>query len=361
MVSCVLEKVGGKCGAKARCLVVAVVAVIAVLSISAQAAKPAAYIETVKTVNDAEISFRMVPIPAGTFTMGSPASEPNRADDEGPQHEVRVDPFYLCSTEATIELFMAYYTETVSAKRDFIETQEAKKDAETAEGVDAISGPTPVYGDLSMGYGSKHPAIGMTWHNANNFCLWLSKKTGKKYRLPTEAEWEYAARAGTSNAFGLPGDPKEQESFAVAVHGDRGTLVGVVTTEHVMNDYAWYDATADSETNEVGKKKPNARGLYDMTGNVREWVSDFYSPTAYAEAAKNSPAVNPKGPKTGELHVARGGDYSCTVMDLRCAARHFEQKWWRMGDPQIPKSIWWLPEMDIIGFRVACSIEDEKE
>ena len=337
MVSCVVEKTSRRCGAKVKCLVVVAVAAIVLLNVSANAAKPAAYIETVKTANDAEISFRMVPIPGGTFTMGSPDSEPNHAEDEGPQHQVRLDPFYLCWTETTIDLFMAYYQETVSAKRDFIETQEAKKDTEQADDVDAISGPTPVYGDLSMGYGPRHPAIGMTWHNANNFCLWLSRKTGKKYRLPTEAEWEYACRAGTTNVFGTTNDPE------------------------TMKDYAWYEATADSETTEVGKKKRNPFGLHDIAGNVREWVSDFYSPTAYAEAAKKSPAVNPKGPKTGELHVARGGDYSSPIGELRCAARHLEQKWWRMGDPQIPKSIWWLPEMDIIGFRVARSIEDAEK
>jgi formylglycine-generating enzyme required for sulfatase activity len=315
---------------------VAAIAIVAILTASSWAAKPAAYIETVKTANGTEISFRMVPIAGGIFMMGSPDGEPNRAEDEGPAHQVRVDPFYVCWTETTIELFTAYYQETVSAKRDFIETQEAKKDAEQKADVDAISGPTPVYGDLSMGDGPKHPAIGMTWHNANNFCLWLSKKTGKKYRLPTEAEWEYACRAGKADVFGATDDPAK------------------------MRDYAWYEATADSETSEVAKKKPNAFGLYDMAGNVREWVSDFYSPTAYAEAAKKNPAVNPKGPETGKLHVARGGDYSSSVGELRCAARHFEQKWWRMGDPQIPKSIWWLPEMDIIGFRVARSIETEK-
>ena len=342
MVSYVVEKPGDKRGAKVdlkvKYLVTLGVAVaaLALLNASSQAAKPAAYIETVKTANDTEISFRMVPIPGGTFTMGSPDSEPNHQDDEGPQREVSLDPFYMCWTEMTLDLFMAYYQETVSAKRDFMETQEAKKDAEHPGAVDAISGPTPVYGDLSMGYAPRHPAIGMTWHNANNFCLWLSKKTDKKYRLPTEAEWEYACRAGTTNIFGTTNDPEK------------------------MKDYAWYEATADSETTEVGKKKRNAFGLYDMSGNVREWVSDFYSPTAYKETAQKSPAVNPKGPKTGKLHVARGGDYSSYVDELRCAARHLEQKWWRMGDPQIPKSIWWLPEMDIIGFRVARSIETEK-
>ena len=336
MISRVLEKVEARHRVEARYLMVAAVVIVALLNVSIQAAKPAAYIETIKTANGTEISFRMVSIPGGTFTMGSPSGEPNRADDEGPQHEVRLDPFYLCRTETTLDLFMAYYQETVSAKRDFMETQQAKKDAEQPGDVDAISGPTPVYGDLSMGYAPSHPAIGMTWHNANNFCLWLSKKTGKDYRLPTEAEWEYACRAGTTDVFGTTNDPEK------------------------MRDYAWYEATADSETSEVGKKKPNAFGLYDMAGNVREWVSDFYSPTAYAEAAKKNPAVNPKGPETGQLHVARGGDYSSSVGDLRCAARHLEQKWWRMGDPQIPKSIWWLPEMDIIGFRVARSIKTEE-
>ncbi len=342
MVSRVVDKVGGKgrvkVNRKVKFLVImaVAVAVLALSSTSSQAAKPKAYIETVKTVNDAEISFRMVPIPGGTFSMGSPDSEPNHKADEGPQHQVRLDPFYMCWTEMTLDLFLAYYQETVSAKKDFMETQEAKKDAEKAGGVDAISGPTPVYGDLSMGYAPRNPAIGMTWHNANNFCLWLSKKTGKKYRLPTEAEWEYACRAGTTNIFGTTNDPEK------------------------MKDYAWYEVTADSETSEVGKKKRNAFGLYDMSGNVREWVSDFYSPTAYAEAAKKTPAVNPKGPKTGKLHVARGGDYRSSVDELRCTSRHLEQKWWRMGDPQIPKSIWWLPEMDIIGFRVARSIETEK-
>jgi formylglycine-generating enzyme required for sulfatase activity len=277
----------------------------------------------------------MVLIPSGSFLMGSPAGQPGRGDDEGPQHKVRLDAFYLCTTETTIELFLAYYQETVSAKKDFVVVQQAKKNTEQASGddVDAITGPTPVYGDMTMGYAEKHPAIGMTWHNAMTFCRWLSKKTGKVYRLPTESEWEYACRTGTTNVFGFGNAPEK------------------------IGDFAWYEATADSETYEVGKKKPNAWGLYDMSGNVHEWVYDFYSPTAYKEAAKKSPAVNPKGPKTGKVHVARGGDYSSSVEELRCAARAFEEKWWRSGDPQIPKSIWWLPEMDFIGFRVAKSIE----
>jgi sulfatase modifying factor 1 len=304
---------------------------------ASQQTHPKKYTETVTTENGEKISFDMVLIPGGTFLMGSPANEAGRQDHEGPQHKVSLDAFYLCPTETTIELFMAYYSETVSAKKDFITVQETKKNTEQAdaEDVDAITGPTPVYGDATMGYGERNPAIGMTWHNAVTFCKWLSLKSGKEYRLPTEAEWEYACRAGTTDAFGCGDTPDK------------------------LADYAWYKATADNETSEIGKKEPNAWGLYDMLGNVREWVYDFYSPNAYKETAAKSPAVNPQGPNTGKVHAARGGDYSSPADELRCAARGFEEDWWRSGDPQIPKSMWWLPEMDVIGFRVARSVDTE--
>ena len=289
---------------------------------------PKKYTETITSKTGDKISFEMVPIPGGEFLMGSPKSETGRKDDEGPQHKVRLDPFYLCTTEATLDLFLAYYEETVQQKRDDL-TEEA--------GVDAMTGPTPVYGDLTMGHGHRYPALGMTWHNAMNVCKWLSEKSGKKYRLPTEAEWEYAGRAGNKNAF----------SFG----SDAGQLV----------NYAWYEDNSEIELHEVAKKKPNAWGLYDMMGNVCEWVYDFYSPTAYAEAAKHNPAVNPKGPKEGKVHVARGGTWESPAEKLRCAARAFEEPYWRSMDPQMPKSIWWLPEMDFIGFRVARSIDPKEK
>ena len=296
---------------------------------------PKKYTEAITTKSGEKIGFEMVLIGGGSFLMGSPAGQAGRKDDEGPQHEVCLKPFYLCTTETTIELFLAYYEETVSAEKDpFAAEEEEKKTEQGSEAdVDAITGPTPVYGELTMGYGKKHPGMGMTWHNAMTFCKWLSKKSGKQYRLPTEAEWEYACRAGSTSVFGFGDDPKQ------------------------LKDYAWYEETADFETNEVTRKKPNAWGLYDMLGNVREWVYDFYSSAAYKEAAEKKPAINPKGPKTGTVHVARGGDYNSSAEELRCAVRSFEEKWWRSGDPQIPKSKWWLPEMDFIGIRVARTIE----
>jgi sulfatase modifying factor 1 len=312
---------------------VALLALVAVTIASAAGNEaPKKYTETITAKDGSKLSLDMVLIPGGTFTMGSPAGEADRAEHEGPQRQVQVAPFYLCTTETTIDLFLAYYQETGTAKKDFVETETAQKEERPKDGVNAITGPTPVYGDMTMGYSKKHPSIGGTWHNAMTFCQWLSQKTGKQYRLPTEAEWEYAARAGTSTPF------------------------GVAESAEGLEDYAWFADNSDMEPHAVATKKPNAWGLYDMQGNVREWVQDFYNPTGYELPFKENPA----GPKEGKVHVARGGYYDSPAGELRCAARGFEEDWWRMNDPQIPKSKWWLPQIDCIGFRVACEVPKGK-
>jgi len=299
---------------------------------------PKKYTETVISKGGEKLSFEMVLIPEGSFLKGSPKAEQGRKDNEGPQHEVRLQPFYLCTTETTYELFAVYYEETVQEQRDDLTVEETDKSKSgSSEDLDAITGPTPIYGDPTMGMGGgKHPAIGATWHNATTFCRWLSMKTGKKYRLPTEAEWEYAARAGAKAAYFFGESPGK------------------------LKEYAWFEANSDQMTQEVARKKPNPWGLYDMLGNVREWVYDFYSPTAYAEDAKKNPSVNPMGPTGGKVHVARGGDWDSLDEDLRCAAKTFEEDWWRFQDPQMPKSKWWLPQMDFIGFRIAMSVEPSR-
>ena len=284
---------------------------------------PNRYTATITTEWGDEISFEMTLIPGSTFLMGSPEEEEGRDEDEGPRHEVRLPPYYLATKETTLELFLAYYRETHAPAQEYFSGE--------IEGVDAVTGPTPVYGDLTMGRGGGHPAIGMTWKNANTFCKWLSRKTGREYRLPTESEWENACRCGVDQIFGFGNDP-----------------------EH-LEDYAWFESGASTGTHETGTKKPNAFGLYDMQGNVSEWVQDFYTPEAYVEAAKTKVAHDPKGPETGKVHVARGGDYRSPAKALRCASRNYERRWWRSGDPQLPKSTWWLPDMDHIGFRVASS------
>lgn len=310
-------------------------ALIPMCAASASAADaPKKYTETVTTKSGAKISFDMAMVPGGSFLMGSPDGEAGRKPHEGPQLKVRLDPFYLCTMETTMELFLAYYAETGTGKKDVAEGEAPQSSAPPVPaGTDAVTGPTPVYGDLSMGFDKTHPAIGMTWHNATTFCQWLSTKTGKKYRLPTEAEWEFAARDGNAGPFGDCKSPSE------------------------LPDVAWFDSNSDRMPHPCGKKKPNSYGLYDMRGNVWEWVHDFYSPTAYQDAGPDKEIANPTGPKDGKVHVARGGCYDSAEAELRSAFRGFEENWWRMNDPQIPKSKWWLPQMDIIGFRVARSAD----
>ncbi len=309
------------------CVLIAVLSIGVVTAVAQSDSPPKKYTETVTANNGDKVTFDMVLVPGGRFKMGSPADEPGRQEHEGPQFEAKIEPFYLCTTEATLDLFLIYYREAGTGKKEFFEGQETEKKKD----VDAITGPTVVFGDLTMGYDESHPAIGMTWLNAVTFAKWVSYKTGKEYRLPTEAEWEYAARLGRK---GL---------------------------EEKMEDYAWCEANSMGETHPVGEKKPNALGIYDMFGNVREWVWDYYSPTAYKDASGANPVIDYKGPAEGKVHVARGGDYNSPANQLRCADRSFEETWWRSGDPQIPKSRWWLPQMDFIGLRLARSAEPSEK
>ncbi|HUT35464.1 MAG TPA: formylglycine-generating enzyme family protein [Planctomycetota bacterium] len=327
-----------------RAAVLAATVLLAGLAVAADL--PKRYTETITTKRGTKFSYEMVLIPGGKFTMGSPADEPGRKDHEGPQHKVELKPFYLCTTEVTLEQYNAFYLETHQKVKGLDPGRgDPLKEAEDALApppVDAITGPTPLtHVTINAGWGEgKQPAKMVTWFDAQIYCKWLWQKTGRKHRLPTEAEWEYACRAGTTTRYFFGDDPAK------------------------LDDYAWFDDNCSGDTGEqmthpAGEKKPNPWGLYDMLGNVREWVLDFYSPTAYADNAKAKPCVNPRGPATGKYHVARGGFYDNPPADLRCAARAFEEDWWKKDDPLVPRSRWFLPYRAFIGFRIAREIEDK--
>src|SRR5262249_14679663 len=146
----------------------------------------------------------MIPIPGGTFLMGSPAGEKGRKPDEGPQHPVTVKPFWMGKFEVTWDEYDLYWVKKGAAKP-----------AETKDKADAVSRPTPPYVDPTFGYGHDgNPALNVTHHAAMEYCRWISAKTGKLYRLPTEAEWEWACRAGTTTAYSFGDDPAKLEAFA---------------------------------------------------------------------------------------------------------------------------------------------------
>jgi len=279
-----------------------------------------------------EVSFEMVEIPAGSFMMGSPDSEPNRKVDEGPQHQVALDAFYIGKHEVTWDIFELF----------FKQNQELfmKLDNEKVVKIDAISRPSPPYEDPSYGMGKAgYPAISMSTYSALVFCKWLSTVTGKFYRLPTEAEWEYAARAGTTTTFSFGDSVEELDKYAV----------------HYKN--------SDNKSAKVGTKFPNQWGLYDMHGNVAEWTLDEYKEDAYANHEERNPWLTPT---VFHPRVMRGGSWDDDPDKLRSASRTGSSAKLQKRDPQIPKSFWWFTDSNFVGFRLVSpkvqpSTEEQKK
>jgi formylglycine-generating enzyme required for sulfatase activity len=276
-----------------------------------------------------KISFDMVPIPGGEFLMGSPQNEPGRADDEGPQHKVKVEPFWMGRHEVTWDEFELWSALLDRNLREFHRIAPTPLDRQA----DAVTKPSAPYTDMSFGMGKQgYPAISMTQHAAKRYCEWLSAKTGHYYRLPTEAEWEYACRAGTTTAYSFGDDPAK------------------------IDDYAWHsgNSTVDGEEkyHRVGKKKPNPWGLHDMHGNVAEWVQDKYEPDFYANFPADR-AVRPLCQANLEYpRVVRGGSWMSDPLKARSAARLASHPDWKAQDPSLPQSAWHLTDALFVGFRV---------
>ena len=277
----------------------------------------------------------MLPIPGGKFQMGSPESEVGRRDDEGPINEVEISPFWMSKFEITWNQYEVWSDRVDSLRRAAYGKASTPRD----KVADAVTRPTPPYTDMSFGMGRENnPAICMTQHSARMFCTWLSAKTGRYYRLPTEAEWEYACRAGTSTAYSFGDDASE------------------------IDEYAWYSDNSDGIYHPVGKKKPNPWGLYDMHGNVAEWVLDQYVPDAYALRA-GKVSVDPLMiPLMEYPRVVRGGGWDDSVEMLRSAVREGSSEEWKQQDPQIPQSIWYFTDALGVGLRVVRPhLEPEEE
>jgi formylglycine-generating enzyme required for sulfatase activity len=247
------------------------------------------------------IGMELVLIPAGEFTMGAPSSEPGHHGDEEPAHQVVINrSFYLATHETTVGQFRAF----VEATRY---QTEAEKNGAGALRWDAPTGtwkPDPQCTWRNPGWPQtdSHPVVCVSRYDALAFCYWLSRKEGKIYRLPTEAEWEYACRAGTRAPYATgPTLAAGQASFS-----DSGSPM---------------DASAVTEvgrmTTRVGSFAPNAWGLYDMHGNAWEWCADHFSASYY----RASPARDPIGPESGSEGVVRGGSWQSAALDCRSARR----------------------------------------
>lgn len=288
------------------------------------------------------VSFNMIALPGGEFNMGSPEKEPLRKPDEGHVRKVTLSRFWIAETEVTWNEYLAFFRATGSQGR-------TEGQVVTTGKVDAISGATPPWGAPDQGWGKgTRPAITMSWHAANVYCQWLSKVTGKKYRLPTEAEWEYACRGGTETPYFFKGNPKN--------FSDQGFLKKLFRPDTaVIASRVIYKGNSSGKTEEPSSVKPNPFGLRNMSGNVAEFCSDFYSPDPYKP---DTVLINPTGPSAGQEHVIRGGSFKSDAGDVRSAARDFTKtRAWLVTDPQMPKSIWWYSDCIDVGFRVVCEAD----
>ena len=275
---------------------------------------------------DAQIE--MVPIKGGRFLMGSPESEKGRNPDEGPQHEVEISPFWMAKCEITWDAYDVWMSDLDILKRQVLGEAETPRD-KLAE-VFQLTQPTKPYTDMTFGMGKRgFPAICMTQHSCRVFCKWLSAKTGRYYRLPTEAEWEYACRAGTTTAYSF-GDDSAQ-----------------------LGEYAWVLENSHEKYQKVGQKKANPWGLYDMHGNVAEWCLDQHTTDFYAKCKEQGVVKDPLAiPLVEYKRVARGGSWDDGPRRTRSAARVSSSPDWKQQDPQVPQSIWYLTDALFLGFRI---------
>jgi formylglycine-generating enzyme required for sulfatase activity len=251
------------------------------------------------TVNEPSsgIEPTMILVKGGTFSM----------EDNGVNCSVILSDFYICETEITVAQFKQFI-DTTGYQTDADKRTDGYGsiiyDGSSWEKKDGVNWKCDVGGSVRPQSDYNHPVVHVSWNDAVAYCNWLSQKTGKKYRLPTEAEWEYAAGGGSSNRTQWAG----------------------TNSESSLGSYVWYYANSGNKTHAVKTKSPNALGLYDMSGNVWEWCGDWYG--NYTTGSK----TNPTGPSSGSSRVLRGGSWNFNTSLCRVAYRRNSYPSYRSND-----------------------------
>ena len=308
----------------------------------------------IETIAGTDVTFEMIPVPGGRFTFGtsveggegdSSGEGDNRGEYELSAVEVELPPFWIAKHEVTWSMYWRYMrliddfaklqtlntllhatdpnaaAATRTALSDYPKIVQAAE--HVADEVDGVTAPTPLYdpdNTYQFGKDPQQPAATITPYAAKQFTKWLSLSQGVSYRLPTEAEWEYAARAGSTTVYPFGDDPAG------------------------LDAYAWYEENSDAMTHPVGEKKPNAWGLHDMIGNVAEWVIDQYDEDnlqrTSTEVLTWEQAI--RWPTDYDGRVVRGGFWDDYEEDCRSTSRFYsEDEDWKSEDPNLPLSPWW--------------------
>ncbi|MCA9277689.1 MAG: SUMF1/EgtB/PvdO family nonheme iron enzyme [Phycisphaeraceae bacterium] len=252
----------------------------------------------VETVPNTVVEFSMVPVASGMVTLTTRDNETMMFN---------VDPFWVASTETTWDLYDIYvYKLDGDVGNEITANKDQQASGTSTASADAISRPTKPYLPPDRGFGhAGYPAMSITYEGATNFCKWLSVRTGKHYRLPTEAEWALVA--------------------------DRAKKPVGVNTEIGIEVTGWNKGNCNFTTHPVAQIDKREPGVYDIFGNVAEWVT----------GADGMP-------------VAAGGSYVDAQADIGPNARVYQTSAWNQSDPQFPKSQWWLADCSFVGFRVVC-------
>ena len=271
-------------------------------------------------ISENDYNLKMLAIDGGVFKMGNDKGE----GDEMPSRNVKISSFWMGKYEITWDIFNLF----LSREIDSLQVKKNYKHDINVD-VDAVSGATTPYVDMSFGMGVEgYPAISMTQLTASKFCEWLSAMTGNYYRLPTEAEWEYAARSGSDSLY----------HYGNSIDS--------------LSKYAWYKNNSNGKYQKVGQKLPNKFGLHDMHGNVSEWTLDQYNENEY-QNVNDSLIKNPFNKPIKEYpRVVRGGSWKDNAEDLESSKRIPSEKKWKRRDPQFPKSRWWHTNAQFLGFRI---------
>jgi|TARA_B110000908_G_scaffold36947_1_gene44324 formylglycine-generating enzyme required for sulfatase activity len=263
--------------------------------------------------------FEMLPVKAGSFTW--------KGNKEGDSLEVTLSPFWMGKAEVTWDEYDPFMNNEIPRQKDGSVVDFAR--AQITNDIDFLARPTPPYHPMTFGMPREgHPAISMTQHAANKYCQWISYQTGHFYRLPTEAEWEYACRAGSKTKYTWGDNPEEAEQ------------------------YAWFGGDAASQYHAPGKKKPNAWGFVDMHGNAQEWTLDQYVPDRRAYFGKDK-VHNPWIKATKSYpHVTKGGYWKQPLEEITADKRIPSEPEWKILDPQEPRSLWYFTSVQWIGMRL---------
>ncbi|NOU59748.1 NapC/NirT family cytochrome c [Marinifilum caeruleilacunae] len=266
------------------------------------------------------------------FTSSTRVSKFENFTEQIPGTDVSFDLMAIPATDSIPRFFMGKIEVSWNEYKAFLaETESEGRVEKNTEDLDAISGATPPFGDPSQAWGmGKRPAITMTWHAANIYCKWLSEKTGKTYRLPTQKEWMYACNANGKEDFFFGGSLKnyKQKNFPMNLFKQANERI---------NEYVIWMVNSEEKTALPDRVKANPFGLLHMLGNVKEFCSDQITVNGKTE------------------HVLMGGSFNSELKDLRYnKTDHTQHDAWMLTDPQIPKSIWWYSDCTDVGFRVVC-------